>query len=100
MGEDPPPVVIHPSSSQPNDSSTNTVSAPSGIAQYMSPYYLHHSDGTNLVLVSEPLTETNYTSWSRAMIDRFCGFVVKNKVGFVDGTIPCPSGDLTKWVLL
>lgn len=68
MAEDPPPrAMVFPPSSQPNGSSSRTyMNASSGVSEYVSPYYLHHSDGTNLVLVSEPLTETNYTSWSQA----------------------------------
>lgn len=77
---------------------SSTPSATTSVAsQYGSPYYLHHSDGTNLVLVSELLTEMNYTSWSQAMM---IGFVVKNKVGFVDGSIPCPSNELKhSWII-
>ncbi|XP_031736905.1 uncharacterized protein LOC105434586 isoform X2 [Cucumis sativus] len=58
---------------------------------YLNPYFLHHNDNTNLVLVTEQLTEENYVSWSRAMT---IGLSVKNKIGFVDGTIARPTGDL------
>lgn len=47
---------------------------------YVNPYYLHHLDGTNLVLVSELLIESNYTPWYLAMMIRL---TVKNKVGFI-----------------
>lgn len=61
------------------------------IDQYINPYLLHHSDGTNLVLVSELLTESNYTSWSQAML---LGLMVKNKEGFIDETLTQPTGEL------
>ncbi|XP_073271547.1 uncharacterized protein [Primulina huaijiensis] len=74
----------------------------------MSPYYIHHSDSPGLVLVSQPLTGDNFTSWHRAMI---IALSVKNKLGFVDGSIPKPddpallnswkrnNGIVTSWIL-
>lgn len=52
------------------------------------PYYLHHSDGPGLVLVSQILTGENYAAWSRAMI---IALSVKNKLDFVEGTISQPD---------
>lgn len=64
----------------------------------VSPYYLHHSDSPGLVLVSQPLTGDNFTSWYRAMI---IALSVKNKLGFVDGSISKPidsdSNLLSSW---
>lgn len=74
-----------------SSSSTNQPTNQSVINQYTNPYYFHHSDGTNLVLVYEPLTESNYTSWNQAML---IDLTVKNKVGFVDGTLPQPTGSM------
>ncbi|XP_019161159.1 PREDICTED: uncharacterized protein LOC109157774 [Ipomoea nil] len=54
------------------------------------PMYLHFSENPNLALVSPPLTEINYASWSRAMK---IALEVKNKFGFVDGTIVKPGVD-------
>src|ERR1044072_3502076 len=54
------------------------------------PYYLHASDHPGLVLVSTPLTDENYASWKRSMVLALSG---KNKLGFVDGTIPQPPLD-------
>ncbi|XP_060968835.1 uncharacterized protein LOC133036299 [Cannabis sativa] len=52
------------------------------------PYYLHHGDNPGNVLVSQLLTgQDNYISWSRAMQ---LSISVKNKLGFLDGTIPKP----------
>lgn len=50
----------------------------------MSPCYLHHSDNPGLV----SLTGDNFASWYRTMI---IAFSVKNKLGFVDGSIPKPA---------
>ncbi|XP_073022744.1 uncharacterized protein [Primulina eburnea] len=54
----------------------------------MNPYYIHHSDSPWLVLVSQLLTGDNFTSWHRAMT---IALSVKNKIGFVDGSIPKPD---------
>ena len=52
------------------------------------PFFLHHSDNPGLALVSQQLTEDNYASWSRVMKIALC---VKNKFGFVDGSLPPPD---------
>uniref|UniRef100_A0A803PMI4 Retrotransposon Copia-like N-terminal domain-containing protein n=1 Tax=Cannabis sativa TaxID=3483 RepID=A0A803PMI4_CANSA len=55
------------------------------------PYYLHHGNNPGNVLISQLLTgQDNYMSWSRAMQ---LAISVKNKLGFLDGTIfkPRPS---------
>lgn len=46
------------------------------VEQHANPYFLHHSDNTSLVLVSDLLTDENYTSWSRSMV---IALTVKNK---------------------
>ena len=48
------------------------------------PFFLHQADGPGMVLVSQVLTGDNYGSWSKAMI---VALSVKNKLGFVDGSI-------------
>ena len=50
-----------------------------------SPYFLHSGDHLNLALISHPLTGSNYNTWSRAM---WMALNAKNKLGFVDGSIP------------
>ncbi|XP_019171419.1 PREDICTED: uncharacterized protein LOC109166975 [Ipomoea nil] len=52
------------------------------------PIYLHVTENPNLILVSPPLTELNYASWSRSMK---IALQVKNKFGLVDGSVPCPE---------
>ncbi|KAJ4717700.1 Retrovirus-related Pol polyprotein from transposon TNT 1-94 [Melia azedarach] len=70
----------------------------SAIEDCSSPYFLHYSDNPGLVLVSQPLTGDNYTSWSRSMV---IALSVKNKLGFVDGSITRPTGTdplLNSWI--
>ncbi|KAA0056742.1 uncharacterized protein E6C27_scaffold486G00140 [Cucumis melo var. makuwa] len=62
---------LQPSSSiLENSSSTiNPIpTPPSVMVLYENPYYLHHSDNTNLILVSDILTESSYTSWNPHII--------------------------------
>ncbi|XP_038902375.1 uncharacterized protein LOC120089012 [Benincasa hispida] len=101
-GEDPLPSPRNPNI--PTTSSTFDLSFPPSMSlnptvleQYTNSYFLHHSDSTNLVIVSNLLTETNYTSWSQVMV---IGLIVKNKLGFVDGSIPRSTGDLlSSWII-
>lgn len=53
-----------------------------------SPYYLHPFEGPGLVLVSQPLSGDNYSSWSRAFL---VAISIKNKLGFLYGTISLPD---------
>ena len=55
---------------------------------YGSPFYLHNCDYLGLVLVSYHLIGSNYNTWSRSM---FMALTIKNKVGFVDGSITRPT---------
>nr|DAD22652.1 TPA_asm: hypothetical protein HUJ06_024115 [Nelumbo nucifera] len=55
-----------------------------------SPYYIHHSDHHGLVTVSLELTSSNYASWSRSFL---LALSIRNKTGFVDGTIKEPALD-------
>ncbi|XP_019156497.1 PREDICTED: uncharacterized protein LOC109153150 [Ipomoea nil] len=52
------------------------------------PFYLHITENPNFVLVSPPLSEHNYASWSRSMK---IALDVKNKFGFANGSIPNPG---------
>ncbi|XP_073045348.1 uncharacterized protein [Primulina eburnea] len=60
----------------------------SAIDDPLSPYFLHYSDNPGITLVSQPLTGDNFASWSRAMK---IAISVKNKFGFIDGSIPKPA---------
>ena len=60
----------------------------STIADPLSPYFLHHSNSPGLVLVSQQLIGEAYASWSKAMT---IALSVKNKLGFIDGTISRPT---------
>lgn len=61
---------------------------------YDDAFYLHPSDNPRPVLVLQHLTEDNFSSWRRAMLMALDG---KNKVGFVDGSIPKPAEDQLKY---
>lgn len=52
------------------------------------PYFLHPNVNSSLVLVSPVLDEKNYHSWARSMK---MARLSKNKVRFIDGTIPMPA---------
>nr|KYP33450.1 hypothetical protein KK1_045698 [Cajanus cajan] len=58
--------------------------------EYADPLFLHPSDNPSSVVVSQPLTESNWRSWSNAMRMALEG---KNKLGFIDGSVPKPSVD-------
>ncbi|KAA8535721.1 hypothetical protein F0562_030716 [Nyssa sinensis] len=76
------------SSMSDSNSGERTNSNRSAIDEPSNPYYLHHSDSPGQMLVSQQLTGENYTNWSRAML---IALSVKNKLGFVDGSIPEPQ---------
>ncbi|KAL6201231.1 hypothetical protein ACLB2K_024946 [Fragaria x ananassa] len=52
--------------------------------------YLHHSDQTGGALIPILLEEDNYQSWQEAIQD---ALDVKNKTGFLDGTLERPEAD-------
>lgn len=82
---------------QVNQASSSSVSH-SAIDDVSSPYYLHHSDSPGLILVSQQLTGEKYTSWNWAIT---IALSVKNKFGFVDGSIDWPEGNtklLSSWI--
>ena len=54
------------------------------------PYHLHALDHPGLVLISQPVMEFNYSSWSCSMK---IALNSKRKVGFVDESIPKPGDD-------
>lgn len=54
----------------------------------MNPYFLSHADNQVMILVSQHLDGDNYISWSRSMI---IALSAKNKLGFVNGSIQCPT---------
>lgn len=53
-----------------------------------SPYYLHSGENPRTILVKEPLTEENYSTWSRSILYALDS---KNKTEFIDGTIRVPA---------
>lgn len=68
------------------------------IGDYLSPFFLHHSNSPGLILVSQPLIGDYYASWSHSMMITPS---IKNKLGFIDGSIYCSLGDdflLNAWI--
>lgn len=60
-------------------------------------YYLHPTDQANDKLVSIPFNGENFGKWKRSMLFTL---TAKNKVGFIDGTLPKPlntSTDCEAW---
>lgn len=59
--------------------------------QYENPFYLHNNDHAGLILVSDRLTmASEFHSWRRYVR---MALNVRNKLGFIDGTVPKPSLD-------
>ncbi|KAG9144318.1 hypothetical protein Leryth_019420, partial [Lithospermum erythrorhizon] len=48
------------------------------------PLFFHSSDHSSLILVTDPLTDLNYTSWSRAMR---IALEARDKYGFLTGEV-------------
>nr|GMD15983.1 Integrase, catalytic core [Ipomoea batatas] len=64
----------------------------------MSPYLLHASDTPGQIYVTELLRDGNYGEWVNDMRD---ALFAKNKIGFVDGSIPMPKPNspyLQQWM--
>ncbi|XP_023634331.1 uncharacterized protein LOC111829472 [Capsella rubella] len=59
--------------------------------QYNNPYFLHSADHAGLILVSDRLSSgADFHSWRRSIR---MALNVRNKLGFIDGTITKPSED-------
>ena len=71
-----------------DESSSGTSKSDASKSDLSNPYFTHHSDHPGLVLISKPLNGDNYLAWHRAMT---LALNVKNKLGFVNGTIKVPS---------
>jgi hypothetical protein len=64
--------------------------SPSILTNPTSPFYLPQGESLGPFLVSQPLISENYNTWSRSMLMALIG---KNKLAFVDGSLPQPSVD-------
>ncbi|PKI63701.1 hypothetical protein CRG98_015891 [Punica granatum] len=58
------------------------------LAALLSPYTVTASDGTGVQLINCKLNGDNYLTWSRLMR---ISLRAKNKIGFIDGTLPEPA---------
>lgn len=61
-----------------------------------SPYFLHNGDKPGAILVSQVLNGENYSSWHRSME---MALSEKNKLEFVDGSLPKPSSSASSYSL-
>ena len=80
-------MASNPSQSSSSSNSSSTAQHElSPMEDPRSPFFLHHgeSPGAILVLVSQSLTEDNYSTWARAMR---MALDAKSKLGFVDRSI-------------
>lgn len=66
-----------------DDVTKNTI-VPSTTSQY----YLHPSDGSQIIIYPIVLRGDNYHEWERLMHNSLCA---KTKLGFLDGTITKPG---------
>ncbi|GAA0175132.1 hypothetical protein LIER_28372 [Lithospermum erythrorhizon] len=71
------------------DVQNNQPEVPQSQCKMDDPLFLHSSDHSNLILASDPLTEHNYISWSRAMMTVL---EARDKLGFIVREIPEPEG--------
>ncbi|CAH9127240.1 unnamed protein product [Cuscuta epithymum] len=55
-----------------------------------SPYYLHPGDHSGNRIIYETFTGDNFSAWKKSVV---MSFTVKNKLGFLDGSIEQPSSD-------
>ena len=60
---------------------------PDHLVNPANPFYLHPGENPAVVLVSPPLTETNFHQWQREML---VALETKNKERFVNGSLHCP----------
>ncbi|KAL9262211.1 hypothetical protein AKJ16_DCAP14767 [Drosera capensis] len=67
-----------------------------GTVDISSPLFLHHSDNPCIVLVAQPLTDTNYPAWSQGMLTALS---IKNKLGFIIGSVTKPDPTSSQYSL-
>ena len=83
--------MIPPSSSTNNPPNTSCNTQHEQYALSNKPYTLHHSDTSNLVLVTEPLTDDNYVTWSYSIV---LALSIQKKLKFIDGSTTKLVGEL------
>lgn len=54
----------------------------------VSPYYIHPNGNASIPLISKKFNGEGYGEWKRSMM---IALSVKNKLGFINGTLPKPS---------
>lgn len=68
----------------------------SGTLDVSHPYFLHASDAPRMVLVNCPFDGKGYAGGRRSIL---ISLSAKNKLGFIDGTLPAPATTDVAWNL-
>lgn len=82
------PSLTPPSTTSLQQSTLTSSHSSSSLDNIHSPFFLHNGDHPGLSLVSHLLTGPNYSTWSRSVL---MALNAKNKLGFVDGSLPQPD---------
>ncbi|KAF5482367.1 hypothetical protein F2P56_002942 [Juglans regia] len=80
------------------DSSVSSTPTPPPHEDSSSPFFLHHGDSPETLLVTQVLNGENYHTWRRSMS---MALTAKNKIRFVDGSILKPSASspqFSSWI--
>lgn len=72
----------------PKNVSSSSIQVQTSSKNFQKPYFPHHNDTSNLVLISDLHTNDNYITWSSSMI---LALSIHNKLGFADGTLTEPT---------
>ncbi|XP_070015792.1 uncharacterized protein [Nicotiana sylvestris] len=59
---------------------------------HLHPYYLHASDSPGMAFLFSTFDGTGYGSWRKSVL---VSLSAKNKLGFIDGTLPKPKENST-----
>lgn len=81
------PLIDHPAAISQVSGLPRGVPSPDLSDPTQSPLFMHSADHPGLNIISLRLEETNYDDWSYAMR---ISLDAKNKIGFVDGSLPRP----------
>lgn len=75
---------------------SSTTSSTSNAIDVNHLYYVSNSDNSGILLVTQMLTDQNYSRWSRSV---FITLYAKMKLGMIDRTMPKPLSTSTLHIL-